>query len=172
MSGAFESLRWNACMHRLDLVLYSHPEEFCFAGGGGGGGARTHVNSKGKKMPSTGGSEEVRTRDAVSHRTASPTHYRLSYSGPCCSVIQNVSVHPLRLPRWLSGRASSLNAGDPRIAPECDYYYYYYLNYLPCINKIGLPPSARCPVNRNVNDEECLFGYQSEGMLCFVLLVA
>ena len=35
-----------------------------------------------KKIPSTGGSEEVRTRDAASGRTESPTHYRLSYSGP------------------------------------------------------------------------------------------
>ena len=27
MSGSFESVRWNACMHRLDLGLYSHPTE-------------------------------------------------------------------------------------------------------------------------------------------------
>ena len=31
-----------------------------------------------------------------------------------------------------------------------------YLSYLLCINKFGLPPSASCPVNRNVNGEECL----------------
>ena len=62
-------------MHRLDLGLSSHPKEF------GGNGARNHVNSKGKIL-CTGGSEEVRTRDAVSCRTASPTHYRLSCSGP------------------------------------------------------------------------------------------
>ena len=41
----------------------------------------THVNSKGK-IPSTGGLEEGRTPDAASGRTASPTHYRLSYSSP------------------------------------------------------------------------------------------
>ena len=29
------------------------------------------------------------------------------------------------------------------------------LSYLLYINKFGLPPSASCPVNRNVNDEEC-----------------
>ena len=34
-----------------------------------------------KKIPSTGGSEEGGTRDAASGRTASPTHYLLSYSG-------------------------------------------------------------------------------------------
>ena len=44
-------------------------------------GVGTCVNSNGK-IPSTGGSEEVRTRDTASHRTASPIHYRLSYSGP------------------------------------------------------------------------------------------
>ena len=27
-SGSFESVQWNACMHRLDLGLYSHPKEF------------------------------------------------------------------------------------------------------------------------------------------------
>ena len=43
MSGSFESMRWNACVHRLDLGLYSHPK------------VRTHVNSKGKKtrLPQT-----------------------------------------------------------------------------------------------------------------------
>ena len=47
VSGPLESVRWNACVHRLDLGLYSHPKEF------GGNGVRTHVNSKGK-IPSTG----------------------------------------------------------------------------------------------------------------------
>ena len=27
-SGSFESVRWNACVHRLDLGLYSHPKDF------------------------------------------------------------------------------------------------------------------------------------------------
>ena len=44
-------------------------------------GIRTHVDSK-EKIPTTGGSEEGRTRDAASRGTASPTHNRLSYSGP------------------------------------------------------------------------------------------
>ena len=75
MSGSFESVQWNACVHRLDLGLYSHPKEF------GGNGVRNHVNSKGK-VPSSGGSGEVRTRDTASRRTGSPTVYQLSYSGP------------------------------------------------------------------------------------------
>ena len=28
MSGSFESMRLNDCVHRLDLGLYSHPKEF------------------------------------------------------------------------------------------------------------------------------------------------
>ena len=52
MLGSFESVRWNACVHRLDLGLYSHPKEFW------GNGARNHVDSKGQ-IPSIGGSEEV-----------------------------------------------------------------------------------------------------------------
>ena len=41
MSGSFESVRWNARVHRLDVGLYSHPKEFW------GNGVRTNVNSKG-----------------------------------------------------------------------------------------------------------------------------
>ena len=39
--GLLESVRWNACVHRLDLGLYPHPKEFW------GNGVRTHVNSRG-----------------------------------------------------------------------------------------------------------------------------
>ena len=46
-SGSFESVRWNACVHRLDLSLSSHPKEFLE------NEVRTHVNSKGKST-STG----------------------------------------------------------------------------------------------------------------------
>ena len=42
MSGSFQSVRWNACVHRLDLGLCSHPKELL------GNRVRTHVNSKGK----------------------------------------------------------------------------------------------------------------------------
>ena len=46
-----------------------------------GNGVWTHVNFKGK-IPSAGDPEEGRTSNAASGRTASPTHYRLSCSGP------------------------------------------------------------------------------------------
>ena len=45
MPGSSECLRWNVCVHRLDLGLYSHPKEFW------GNGVRTQVNSKGKSLP-------------------------------------------------------------------------------------------------------------------------
>ena len=69
MLGSFESVRWNVYVHRLDLGLCSHLKEFL------GNGVRTHVNSKGK-IPSTGkkiSSEEDRTREGASSRTASLT---------------------------------------------------------------------------------------------------
>ena len=47
MSEYSESMWWNACVHRLDLGLYSYPKEFL------GNGVRSHVNSKGK-IPCTG----------------------------------------------------------------------------------------------------------------------
>ena len=68
MSGSFESLRWNACVHRLDLSLYSHPKEFL--------GIVVRTQQKNSALPKTFSSEEDRTRDAASSRTASPTHYR------------------------------------------------------------------------------------------------
>ena len=36
------TMPWNACVHRLDVGLYSHPKEFR------GSGVRIHVNSQGK----------------------------------------------------------------------------------------------------------------------------
>ena len=77
MSGSFESVRWNACVHRLDLGIYSHPKEFW------GKGVRNHVNSKGK-IPST--------RKILLLKGSNPRHYikqdsepntlPMSYSGP------------------------------------------------------------------------------------------
>ena len=78
MSGSFESEQWNACLHRLDLGLYSHPKEFW------GNGVRTHVNSKGK-IPSTreilrGGLNPLR----CIKQDSEPNTLRTIYSGPDC----------------------------------------------------------------------------------------
>ena len=54
-------------------------------------GVRTHVNSK-RKIPSTVGSEEGRTRSAGSRRTVSPRHYRLSYPDPLSCWSRQTSV--------------------------------------------------------------------------------
>ena len=86
MSESFKSMQWNACVHRLDLGLYSHPKEFEASGGGVGGGRDkviTHVNSKGK-IPSTGkillrgGSNPQRCIKQDSQPNTLPT----SYSSP------------------------------------------------------------------------------------------
>ena len=73
-------------MHRLDLGLYFHPKEF------GGTGVITHVNTK-VKIPSTGGSEQEKTRTAASRRTTSPTHY---HSGPQDRLVGLVVRRPPR----------------------------------------------------------------------------
>ena len=95
-SGSFESVRWNACVHRLDLGFFSHPKVFW------GNGVWTHVNSKGK-IPSTGkfprgGSNPRRCGQRAQ---TLPT----SYSGP----------QPLG---WLKpGKGSTVKAGiEPRSA--------------------------------------------------------
>ena len=75
MSGSFESVPWYARVHRLDLRLYFPPKDF------GRNGVRTHVNSKVKILSTRKfSSEENRTHDAASNRTASPTQYQLSCS--------------------------------------------------------------------------------------------
>ena len=77
MSESFESVRWNACVYRLDLGLYSHPIEY------GGNGVRTHVISNGR-IPSTGnmiprgGSNPRRCIKQDSQPNTLPA----SYSGP------------------------------------------------------------------------------------------
>ena len=72
MSGSFEFIRWNACMHRLDLGLYSNLKEFL------GNGVRTHVNSK-RKIPSTG---KILLRGRCIKQDSKPNTLPTSYSGP------------------------------------------------------------------------------------------
>ena len=60
----------NACVHRLDLGLYSHPKSF------GGLGSEPMLTPREKSpLPDKFSPEEDRTHDAASSRTASPTHY-------------------------------------------------------------------------------------------------
>ena len=58
----FESVRWNACVHRLDLGLCSHPKEFL------GNGVRTHVNSKGKNPLYQKNSPQRRIKPTMLHQ--------------------------------------------------------------------------------------------------------
>ena len=78
-SGSFESVRWNACVHRLDLSLYSHPKEFW------GNGVWTHVNSKGK-IPSTGKCPQRRIEPATLW-TASPSTTNWAIAAPAKTVV-------------------------------------------------------------------------------------
>ena len=86
MSGSFESMRWNACVHRLDLDLYSCAKEFL------GNGVKTHVNSEGKSLlPEKFSSEEDQTHDTASSRTASPAHYQEDIPAPAAHSVCLVS---------------------------------------------------------------------------------
>ena len=71
-SGSFESVRWSACVHRLDLGLYSHPKEFVWDG----------VKREGSLPSEKFSSEEDRTHDAASSLAASPTHYQRAIPTP------------------------------------------------------------------------------------------
>ena len=64
MSGSFESVQWNACEHRLDFGLYSHPKEFLGKG----------MESEPKFTPREKSPEEYQTHNSASSRTTSPIH--------------------------------------------------------------------------------------------------
>ena len=73
-SVSSESVRWNACVHRLDISLYSHQKEFW------GNGVRTQVNSKGKipfagKILPRGGSNPWNCIKQDSEFNTLPTSY-------------------------------------------------------------------------------------------------
>ena len=78
-SESFEYVRLSACVHRLDLGLYSHPKEFW------GNGVRNHVNSMWKitstrKMLPRGGSNP----QCCIKQDSKPSTLPTSYSGPQC----------------------------------------------------------------------------------------
>ena len=99
MSTSFESMRWNACVHRLDLILYSHPKEFW------GNGVGTHFNSKGK-IPSTR-KILLRGRSNLQHCTkqdSKPNTLPMSYSDPKRGSGKDspALLHPVPLPSSMS----------------------------------------------------------------------
>ena len=76
MSGSFESVRWNACVHGLNFCLYCLPKEFM------GNEVRTHVNSVGK-IPSTWGSEGVReVEPSTLHHAEQPVQHTVLVPTP------------------------------------------------------------------------------------------
>ena len=62
MSGSFESVRWNAGVHRWDLSLYPHLKEFCR------NGVKTHVYSKGEILYTRKKSPEKRIKLTALHQ--------------------------------------------------------------------------------------------------------
>ena len=78
----FEFVRWNACVQRLDLGLYSHPKEFF----GGMESEPMLTPREISPLPEKVSSEEGPTHDAASSRTASPTHYPRAILAPVPAV--------------------------------------------------------------------------------------
>ena len=90
MSGSFGSVRLNACVHRLDLDLYSHLKGF------GKYGVRTHVNSREKSpLPEKFSPEEHRTLDsAQAGQRAQHTANELFQPLPLCSQCHDQTDEP------------------------------------------------------------------------------
>ena len=80
MWGSFESVWWNACVHRQDLGLYSHPKEFF------GNGVRTHVNSNGK-IPSMGKNPpQRRTEPMTLHNAGHQAQHTTNWAIPALDL--------------------------------------------------------------------------------------
>ena len=108
MSGSFESVWWNACAHRLDLGLYSHPKEFW------GNGIRTHVNSNGK-IPSTGEKNLVR-------RGSNPRRYIKQDSEPNTPRTELFRPLDSKIDRQLLPQCGSAFNCLDRFVPEVTKY--------------------------------------------------
>ena len=133
MSGSFESVRWNACVHRLDLGLYSHPKEllvfclffclfvclFCLFGFFFFNGVRTHVNSK-RKISSTG---KILLRGRSNPRScikqdSDPNTVSTSYSGPILMLFSWIQTDKHRHNLVCSTKATS----------NCIYQHHIHKN--------------------------------------------
>ena len=77
----FESMPWNASVHRVDLSLYSRLKKSL-------GMESDSMLTPREKSPVVDSSKQRQTHDAASHRIVSQTHHRLSCSSPArCYII-------------------------------------------------------------------------------------
>ena len=128
MSGCFESVRLNACVHRLDLSLYWHPKELW------GNGVR---NPREKSpVPEEFSPDENRSHNAASSRTASPTHYQWAIPAPR-SKVQDTLLCLSKIPHCV-----------PIIKYICIHFYLFsclgqnssvgcVLGWVPCVMQHG-----------------------------------
>ena len=117
MSGSFESVRRNTCVHRLDLGLYSHPKEFC------GNRVRIHVNSK-ATIPSArkknSPQRRLNPRRCIT-QDREPNTLPTSYSDPGCGHLTTILGHqmpPAPPPPPLSLSLSSPHPYELLTAPQ------------------------------------------------------
>ena len=106
MSGSFEFEQWNACVHRLDLGLYSHLKELWWKR------ARNHVKSN-WKIPSTRGSEEVRS--AMLHHTGQWAQYTTNRAilPPLPLLSQSNTPIPMFNSKWFWTMNTTVSSNVP-----------------------------------------------------------
>ena len=90
-SGSFESVRWNACVHRLTRPRFILSSERVL----GGMEFEPMLTPREKSPLRKMSPEEDRTRDAVN---SEPKHYQLSYSGPPKEVWTHKTLHKIASP--------------------------------------------------------------------------
>ena len=113
MSGSSESLRWNACAHRLDLSLYAYPKEFY-------GMESEPMSTPREKSPLRKKfSSEDRTHNTVSSRTACPTHYQ--WAIPLQAMRGNLDFYKQETSHSIQAMRRNLGAptDSPTFPPFC-----------------------------------------------------
>ena len=114
MSGSLESVRLNACVHRPDLGLYSHPKEFWENG----------VRNITPREKSRLSEAERRVKDSNPWRCITQDsgpntlYYRLSSPGPLAALDLDQSTS--RKPRGLFGGQLLFRVGQERKGSKSD----------------------------------------------------
>ena len=88
-SGPFESMRWDARVHRLDLSLYSYPKEL--GGGGRGGGVESEPTLTPREKSSIS-EAQGRVKPATLLHARQPAQHTTDWAipAPCLSLSNTV----------------------------------------------------------------------------------
>ena len=137
MSGSFESMRWNACVHRLDLGLHSHPKEF------GENGVRTRVSSK-EKIRLLFTKKKKKKKNPPQRRIEPTTLHRAQDSEASTLPMSYSGTHQNGLDVRLRRKYSLVPAPHP--PPSHPTHSFALLGVSPPNTRLNVTSSLRCAI--------------------------